>query len=203
MATEVAYDAKVQYPAVCNAVETLLVHEDVAGAFLPGMVERYREADVELRGDEAAREIVDMEAATEADWSTEYGDLILSVKVVDSLESAIDHVNGYGSKHTESIVTEAAERASTFMRSIDAASVFHNASTRFSDGYRYGLGAEVGISTGKIHARGPVGLEGLTTYKYQLEGDGQVVGTYAGTDAKPFLHEEFEGEWRPGHLSEE
>jgi glutamate-5-semialdehyde dehydrogenase len=203
MATEVAYDAKVQYPAVCNAVETLLVHEDVAGAFLPGMVERYREADVELRGDEAAREIADMEAATEADWSTEYGDLILSVKVVDSLESAIDHVNGYGSKHTESIVTEAAERASTFMRSIDAASVFHNASTRFSDGYRYGLGAEVGISTGKIHARGPVGLEGLTTYKYQLEGDGQVVGTYAGTDAKPFLHEEFEGEWRPGHLSEE
>jgi glutamate-5-semialdehyde dehydrogenase len=203
MAEEIAFDAKVQYPAVCNAVETLLVHEDVAEAFLPEMVERYREADVELRGDERTREIVEMEAATAEDWSTEYGDLILSVRVVDSLPDAIDHVNTYGSKHTESIVTEDADHASTFMRSIDAASVFHNASTRFADGYRFGLGAEVGISTGKIHARGPVGLEGLTTYKYHLEGDGQLVASYAGENAKPFLHEEFDGEWVPGHLSAE
>jgi len=203
MAEEIAFDAKVQYPAVCNAVETLLVHEDVAEAFLPEMVERYREADVELRGDERTREIVEMEAATAEDWSTEYGDLILSVKIVDSLSGAIDHVNTYGSKHTESIVTEDADHASTFMRSIDAASVFHNASTRFADGYRFGLGAEVGISTGKIHARGPVGLEGLTTYKYHLEGDGQLVASYAGENAKPFLHEEFDGEWVPGHLSAE
>ncbi len=203
MATEIAYDAKVQYPAVCNAVETLLVHEDVAEAFLPEIAARYEEAGVEMRGDEASRDVVDMAAATEDDWSTEYGDLILSIKVVDSLEAAVDHVNEYGSKHTESIVTDDADRASTFMRSIDSASVFHNASTRFSDGYRFGLGAEVGISTGKIHARGPVGLEGLTTYKYHLEGDGQLVGTYAGEDAKPFLHEEFEGDWNPGHLSDE
>lgn len=203
MAAEIAYDAKVQYPAVCNAVETLLVHEDVAAEFLPDVVDRYRTADVELRGDEAAREIVGMERATTEDWSTEYGDLVLSIRVVGSLEGAIDHVTTYGSKHTDSVVTEDAERASTFMRGIDSASVFHNASTRFSDGYRFGLGAEVGISTGKTHARGPVGLDGLTTYKYYLEGDGQLVGTYAGEDAKPFVHEEFEGEWHPGHRSEE
>ncbi|QCC57057.1 glutamate-5-semialdehyde dehydrogenase (plasmid) [Natronorubrum bangense] len=202
MATEIAYDAKVQYPAVCNAVETLLIHEDVAETFLPEIAARYEDADVELRGDEASQELVEMEAATEDDWSTEYGDLILSIKIVDSLEAALDHITEYSSKHTESIVTEDADRASTFMRSLDSASVFHNASTRFSDGFRFGLGAEVGISTGKIHARGPVGLEGLTTYKYHLEGDGQIVGTYAGADAKPFLHEEFDGEWTPGRLSE-
>ncbi|QFU81825.1 glutamate-5-semialdehyde dehydrogenase [Natronorubrum aibiense] len=203
MAVDIAYDAKVQYPAVCNAVETLLIHADVAEEFLPEIVARYEDADVELRGDEASRAIVEMEAATEEDWSTEYGDLILSIKVVDSLEDAIDHITEYSSKHTESIVTEDADRASTFMRSLDSASVFHNASTRFSDGFRFGLGAEVGISTGKIHARGPVGLEGLTTYKYHLEGDGQIVGTYAGEDAKPFRHEEFDGDWTPGRLSQE
>jgi len=202
MAEEVAFDAKVQYPAVCNAVETLLVHEEVAAAFLPGMVERYREADVEVRGDERVREHVDVEAATEADWETEYGDLVLSVRVVDSLEAAIDHVNTHGSKHTDSIVTADADRAGAFMRRIDSASVFHNASTRFADGYRYGLGAEVGISTGKTHARGPVGLEGLTTYKYLLEGDGQRVATYAGEDARPYRHETFDGEWQPGRRSD-
>nr|WP_049985922.1 glutamate-5-semialdehyde dehydrogenase [Halobellus rufus] len=201
MAADVAFDAKVQYPAVCNAVETLLVHESVAADFLPGLADRYCEADVELRGDERAREITEMNAATDADWDTEYGDLILAVKVVDSLGDAIDHVNAHGSKHTESIVTETADHAERFMRSIDAASVFHNASTRFADGYRFGLGAEVGISTGKTHARGPVGLEGLTTYKYHLEGDGQLVATYAGENAKPFLHEDFEGEWIPGRLA--
>ncbi|MFW6435488.1 MAG: glutamate-5-semialdehyde dehydrogenase, partial [Halovenus sp.] len=189
MASDIAFDAKVQYPAVCNAVETLLVHEDVAEEFLPEVASRYEEAGVELRGDAAARELVEMNEATEEDWSSEYGDLILAVKIVDSLDAAIDHVNTYGSKHTDSIVTDDAERASIFMRSIDSASVFHNASTRFSDGFRFGLGAEVGISTGKTHARGPVGLEGLTTYKYHLEGSGQQVGTYAGDDPKPFLHE--------------
>jgi glutamate-5-semialdehyde dehydrogenase len=198
MAGDVALDAKVQYPAVCNAVETLLVHEAVAGEFLPEMVERYGEAGVTLRGDEATREVVDVDPATEADWSTEYGDLELSIAVVEDVYDAIDHVNTHGSKHTEAILTEDEERARTFMQSVDAASVFHNASTRFADGYRYGLGAEVGISTGKIHARGPVGLEGLTTYKYYLEGEGQQVATYAGSDAREFLHEEFDGEWAPG-----
>jgi glutamate-5-semialdehyde dehydrogenase len=197
-AVEVAYDAKVQYPAVCNAVETLLVHEDMAGEFLPAVADRYAEAGVELRGDEATRDILadfDVEAATDEDWRTEYGDLILSIKVVDSLKAAIDHVNANGSKHTESILTEDESRARQFMTAIDAASVFYNASTRFADGYRYGLGAEVGISTGKIHARGPVGLEGLTTYKYYLEGDGHLVASYAGEDALPFTHEAFDGEW--------
>jgi glutamate-5-semialdehyde dehydrogenase len=203
MAEDIAFDAKVQYPAVCNAVETLLVNDDVAEEFLPGMVERYREAGVTLRGDAATREVVDIDPATDDDWETEYGDLELSIKVVDDVYAAVDHANTFGSKHTESIVTEDADAAETFMTGIDAASVFHNASTRFADGYRYGLGAEVGISTGKIHARGPVGLEGLTTYKYYLEGDGQLVATYAGDDALPFTHREFDGEWHPGHLADE
>jgi len=197
MAEDVAFDAKVQYPAVCNAVETLLVQEDVAGEFLPGMVDRYEAAGVTLRGDEATREVVDVDPVTEEDWSTEYGDLELAIGIVGDVYDAIDHVNTYGSKHTESVLTEDEERARAFMRGVDAASVFHNASTRFADGYRYGLGAEVGISTGKIHARGPVGLEGLTSYKYYLEGEGQVVASYAGADAAPFLHEEFGGEWPP------
>ncbi len=202
MAAEVAYDAKVQYPAVCNAVETLLVHESVAESFLPDVAARYREAGVELRGDARTREVVDAEPATDDDWTTEYGDLILAVKVVDSATDAIDHINANGSKHTESILTEDDDAAARFMRGVDAASVFHNASTRFADGYRFGLGAEVGISTGKTHARGPVGLEGLTTYKYHLEGDGQLVATYAGEDPRPFTHTEFDGEWLPGRLSD-
>ena len=202
MAEDVAYDAKVQYPAVCNAVETLLVHESVAEEFLPELADRYREAGVELRGDEEVREIIDAEAATDDDWRTEYGDLILAITVVDSVADAIDHINTNGSKHTESIITEDDDAAARFMRSVDAASVFHNASTRFADGYRFGLGAEVGISTGKTHARGPVGLEGLTTYKYHLEGDGQLVATYAGENPRPFTHTEFDGAWTPGRLSD-
>ncbi|TKX60798.1 glutamate-5-semialdehyde dehydrogenase [Halorubrum sp. ASP1] len=202
MAADVAFDAKVQYPAVCNAVETLLVHESVADAFLPDLVERYEDAGVELRGDERTRGVVDVGPATADDWDTEYGDLELSIKVVDDAYDAIDHVNDHGSKHTESILTEDAETVETFMTGVDAASVFHNASTRFADGYRYGLGAEVGISTGKIHARGPVGLEGLTTYKYYLEGDGHLVASYSGEDAVPFTHRELDGaEWTPGTLS--
>ncbi|MFC7249004.1 glutamate-5-semialdehyde dehydrogenase [Halomicroarcula sp. GCM10025324] len=203
MAEDVAFDAKVQYPAVCNAVETLLVNEAVADAFLPGMVDRYEDAGVTLRGDATTREVVDIDPATDEDWATEYGDLELSIKVVSDVYEAVEHANTFGSKHTESILTENPDHAETFMTGIDAASVFHNASTRFADGYRYGLGAEVGISTGKIHARGPVGLEGLTTYKYYLEGDGQLVASYAGEDALPFTHQEFDGEWHPGHLADE
>ena len=198
MAEDVAFDAKVQYPAVCNAVETLLVNESVAAEFLPGLVERYEDAGVELRGDDAVREVVDIGTATADDWDTEYGDLELSIAVVDDVYEAIDHVNAHGSKHTESIVTADDAAAEAFMTGIDAASVFHNASTRFADGYRYGLGAEVGISTGKVHARGPVGLEGLTTYKYYLEGDGHLVASYSGEDALPYTHRELDAEWTPG-----
>ncbi|TKX71508.1 glutamate-5-semialdehyde dehydrogenase [Halorubrum sp. SP9] len=198
MAADVAFDAKVQYPAVCNAVETLLVHESVAEAFLPDLVARYEDAGVELRGDERTREVVDVAPATDDDWDTEYGDLELSIKIVDDAYEAVEHVNDHGSKHTESILTEDSETAKTFMTGVDAASVFHNASTRFADGYRYGLGAEVGISTGKVHARGPVGLEGLTTYKYYLEGDGHLVATYSGEDAVPFTHREPDAEWGLG-----
>ncbi|WP_159902865.1 glutamate-5-semialdehyde dehydrogenase [Salinirussus salinus] len=200
LAGDVALDAKVQYPAVCNAVETLLVHEAVAEEFLPAVVDRYEAAGVTLRGDAATREVVDIDPVTDDDWATEYGDLELAIGVVGDVYEAIDHVNTYGSKHTESVLTEDSERARAFMQGVDAASVFHNASTRFADGYRYGLGAEVGISTGKVHARGPVGLEGLTTDKYYLEGDGQCVATYAGADAREFIHEEFDGEWVPGRL---
>ena len=198
MAADVAFDAKVQYPAVCNAVETLLVNESVAPDLLPDLVDRYEDAGVELRGDAATREIVDVGVATDDDWDTEYGDLELSIKLVGDAYEAIDHVNAHGSKHTESIVTEDRAIADAFMTGIDAASVFHNASTRFADGYRYGLGAEVGISTGKVHARGPVGLEGLTTYKYYLEGDGHLVASYSGEDALPFTHRELDAEWAVG-----
>jgi len=198
MAADIAFDAKVQYPAVCNAVETLLVNDSVASELLPDLVDRYEAAGVELRGDEATREIVDVGAATADDWDTEYGDLELSITLVDDVYDAVEHVNAHGSKHTESIVTEDRAAADAFMTGIDAASVFHNASTRFADGYRYGLGAEVGISTGKIHARGPVGLDGLTTYKYYLEGDGHLVASYSGEDALPFTHRELDAEWESG-----
>lgn len=194
-AERVAFDAKVDYPAACNAVETLLVNEDVADDFLARIVERYDEAGVEVRGDERTRETVSVKEATDDDWTTEYGDLTVAVRVVDSLDAAVDHVNTYGSKHTDSVVTEDDIKARRFMESIDSASVFHNASTRFSDGFRYGLGAEVGISTGKTHARGPVGVEGLTTYKWYIEGDGHVAGDYRGENAREFTHRDFDGEW--------
>jgi glutamate-5-semialdehyde dehydrogenase len=181
-ALDVSYDSKVQYPAVCNAMETLLVHEDAAPAFLPLMISEYRKAGVEVRGDQRTLELAngqDVIPATEEDWKKEYSDLIVSIKVVDGVNEAIEHINRYGSRHTESIVTESHDVASRFMEFVDAANVFQNASTRFSDGFRYGLGAEVGISTGKLHARGPVGLEGLTIYKYKLFGKGQTVASYS------------------------
>lgn len=187
MAMRVCYDAKVQYPAVCNAMETLLVHESVALTFLPAMAELYERAGVELRGDEGCRSIVEMKEATEKDWSTEYNDLVLSIKIVSSMEEAIEHINRYGSHHTDAIITSDEKSARHFMDEVDSASVMWNCSTRFADGYRYGLGAEVGISTNKTHARGPVGLEGLTIYKYRLSGSGHVVADYASGDRK-FTH---------------
>jgi glutamate-5-semialdehyde dehydrogenase len=188
MATAIAMDAKTQYPAVCNAMETLLVHEAVAEEVLPSLIEQLREAGVTLRGDAPTREVVALDPVTSEDWRTEYGDLELSVGTVTSLDAAIEHINTNGSKHTEAIVTEDPQRARRFMEAVDAASVFHNASTRFADGYRYGLGAEVGIATGKTHARGPVGVEGLTTSKYYLEGDGNRVAEFSGEDAAAFTH---------------
>jgi glutamate-5-semialdehyde dehydrogenase len=181
-AIDIALDSKVQYPAACNALETLLVHRDIARAFLPQMIAQYRAAGVEVRGCARTMEFAGAEEvhpATEDDWDKEYSDLIISIKVVDGVNEAIEHINRYGSRHTESIVTESHDVAARFMEFVDAAGVYQNASTRFSDGFRYGLGAEVGISTGKLHARGPVGLEGLTTYKYKLFGDGQTVASYS------------------------
>jgi glutamate-5-semialdehyde dehydrogenase len=195
-ALDVCYDAKVQYPAVCNAVETLLVHSAVARRFLPLLAERYEKAGVEIRGCERTMKILPgIKRATEKDWRTEYLDLIISIKVVDSVEEAIGHVNTYGSKHTDAIITENGKTALKFLTGVDSSSVMLNASTRFSDGYRYGLGAEVGIATGKIHARGPVGLEGLTSSKYYLLGKGQTVAAYLGSKAKPFTHRALSKRW--------
>jgi glutamate-5-semialdehyde dehydrogenase (EC 1.2.1.41) len=169
-AVAIALDAKTNYPSACNAIETLLVHEAIAPQFLAAMVPVFQQAGVELRGDDRAQALggAVVQPATEADWATEYSDLILAIRVVDSLEAAIAHINTYGSRHTEAIVTQDRAAAATFIAQVDAASVFHNCSTRFADGFRYGFGAEVGISTQKMPPRGPVGLEGLVTYKYQL-----------------------------------
>ncbi|HAG80023.1 MAG TPA: glutamate-5-semialdehyde dehydrogenase [Cyanobacteria bacterium UBA12227] len=191
-AVNITVDAKTQYPAVCNAIETLLVHRAIAPSFLPLVGAALQSRHVELRGDEATCKILDSSAATEADWSTEYNDLILSIKIVDSLEAAIHHINTYGSRHTDAIITEDENIAEIFLNQVDAANVFHNCSTRFADGFRYGFGAEVGISTHKLPPRGPVGLEGLVTYKYKMVGRGHVVATYAGKDAKPFTHKDLE-----------
>lgn len=189
MSVALAVDAKTQYPAVCNAIETLLVHEKVAERFLPKIAEALRAKGVELRGCGQTQKIIpDVKPAGEADWSTEYLDLILSVRVVESLDAAISHINRYGSRHTEAIVTTDDDAARAFLSRVDAASVMWNASTRFADGFRYGFGAEVGIATGKIHARGPVGLEGLVTYKYIVEGEGHRVADYDGEGARPFFH---------------
>lgn len=189
-ALAVTYDAKVQYPAVCNAAETLLVDEAIAGEFLPKMVANLEQAGVEIRGCPKTIALLPSAGivpATEADWSTEYSDLILSVKIVSGLDEAIGHINRYGSRHTEAIITEDAAAAARFMTEVDAASVFQNASTRFADGYRYGFGAELGISNSKLHARGPMGLEGLTTYKFKLFGKGHTVAEYAKGEKK-FTH---------------
>lgn len=187
-AVEIAVDSKIQYPAACNAVETILVHDEIAPQYLPPLTAALQENQVKVVGDSKTQAIVDVAPASDADWATEYGDLIVSIKVVVSLEEAITHINQYGSGHTDAIATEDAQAAAVFMSQVDAAGVFHNCSTRFADGFRYGFGAEVGISTQRMPPRGPVGLEGLVTYKYQLKGQGQIVATYAGSDARPFTH---------------
>ena len=181
MAETIVMNAKVNRPSTCNATETLLVHQDIAGDFLPRCLKTLAAAGVELRGDEAtgnaAREAgVTIKKATDDDWKTEYNDMVLSIKVVEDIKTAIEHINTYGSRHTDAIVTNDLASAERFKLEVDSSSVMVNTSTRFADGFEYGLGAEIGISTDKLHARGPVGLEGLTTYKWLVEGDGQVRG---------------------------
>jgi len=175
MALAISENAKVQRPGVCNAMETLLVHKDVADAFLPKMIARFKECGVELHGDETVQKFdSDVIAATEADWPEEYLDLTLAIRVVDSVDAAIEHINLYGSKHSDAIVTADAEAEKAFLAQVDSSSVYVNASTRFTDGAEFGMGAEIGISTDKLHARGPMGLEELTTYKFVIEGTGQI-----------------------------
>lgn len=185
MALRITRDAKCQYPAVCNAVETLLVHADIAARFLPALPQTL--ADVALRGCARTQQHIACEAATEEDWRTEYNDLVLAIRIVDSLDDAIAHINTFGSHHTDSIVTSDSAAAERFLAGVDSSSVMWNASTRFADGFRYGFGAEVGISTHRIHARGPVGLEGLVTYKYRIVGSGNIVADYA-SGARAFTH---------------
>ncbi|MBI5406624.1 MAG: glutamate-5-semialdehyde dehydrogenase [Nitrospirae bacterium] len=175
MAQEVCYNAKVQRPGTCNAMETMLVHRNIAAGFLPGMIDRLRKGGVELRGcPEVVRMDSSIRAATEEDWNTEYLDLILNIKIVESMEAALRHIETYGSRHSEAIVTNDHPRAMSFLREVDAAAVFVNASTRLHDGGQFGLGAEIGISTTRIHARGPMGLEELTSAKFIVLGDGQL-----------------------------
>ncbi|WP_310483577.1 glutamate-5-semialdehyde dehydrogenase [Chamaesiphon sp. VAR_48_metabat_403] len=193
-AIAITIDSKTQYPAACNAIETLLIHQSIADEFLPIIIDRLQAHGVEIRLSQLGHEIlghngdltIDLAIAT--DWATEYSDLILAIQIVPDLEAAITHVNTYGSRHTDGIVTENTTTAKIFLDRVDAANVFHNCSTRFSDGFRYGFGAEVGISTQKMPPRGPVGLEGLVTYKYQLTGSGHIAATYTGENAKPFIH---------------
>jgi glutamate-5-semialdehyde dehydrogenase len=200
MALGIIDDAKTDYPAACNAVETVLVHQAIAASFLPALAARMHERGVRLRGSAAVvaelaktelaeRDGVKIEKVDDGDWHHEYGDLVLAVQVVAGISEAMEHIARYGSAHTDAIVTGDEAAARTFLAKVDSGGVFHNASTRFSDGYRYGFGAEVGISTSRLHARGPVGLEGLTTYKYILRGSGQLARDYQGPSARPFLHQ--------------
>ncbi len=187
MAVNITTDSKTQYYAVCNAAETLLVHENIAENVLPLVKQQMDEKGVELTGCTNTAKIIEVIPATEHTWTTEYLDKKLSVKIVSNTTEAIDHINYYGSAHTDAIVTSDENTANDFLNLVDSANVFWNCSTRFSDGYRYGLGAEVGISTNKIHARGPVGLEGLVIYKWKLKGKGQVVQDYSEGNKK-FIH---------------
>lgn len=188
-AVEVAVDSKTQYVAVCNAIETLLVHAEIASSFLPELARAMAEKQVELRGCARTRELLpDIRPARGDDWRAEYLDYVLAIRVVDSMDDAIDHINRYGSHHTDLMLGTDRKAAAAFMDRVDSASVMWNCSTRFADGFRYGLGAEVGISTSKIHARGPVGLEGLVTYKWLLYGSGQLVAQYSGNNARGYTH---------------
>lgn len=192
MAIAVVLDSKLQYPAACNAAETVLLHHAAAPDVLRPLLGRLLQAGVAVRACAETRALAagfPLEDATDADYATEWSGPTLSVKIVESLDEAIEHVNAFGSSHTDTIVTADRAAAARFLSEVDSAGVFHNASTRFADGFRYGLGAEVGISTSKLHARGPVGLDGLVTYKWLLHGSGQVVATYAGEAPHPFKHE--------------
>jgi glutamate-5-semialdehyde dehydrogenase len=194
-AIAIAVDAKAAYPSACNAIETLLIHREIAPQGLPQLAEALHAAQVQIKGDDSTRQILpQVEPATPEDWATEYSDLVLAIKVVDSVEEAIAHINTYGSRHTDAIATENPQTAALFMDRVDAAGVYHNCSTRFADGFRYGFGAEVGISTQKMPPRGPVGLEGLVTYKYQVVGNGHISATYSGSNPKPFTHRDPQGD---------
>ena len=186
-AVRVALDSKTQYPAACNAIETLLLHRSIAADFLAAALPVFADAGVRLRGDAASVALGVGESAGDDDWSTEYLDLILAVKVVDDLKEATDHIRRYGSRHTEVIVTEDQAKAARFLASVDSAGVYHNCSSRFADGFRYGFGAEVGISTQTLPPRGPVGLEGLVTYRYLLRGDGHIAAEFA-SGQRAFTH---------------
>jgi len=190
-AVELVVDSKAQYVAVCNALETLLVHESIAKVFLPKLKTAFDAKGVALKGDKKIQTIIDVEAATEEDWKTEYLDYTLSIKTVENMQEAIDHIHQYGSGHTESILTKNQETAASFIQNVDSGNVFWNCSTRFSDGFRYGLGAEVGVSTNKIHARGPVGLEGLMIYKWVIKGSNNKVSDYA-SGKKQFTHKKLD-----------
>lgn len=195
LALKVSLDSKIQYPAVCNAVETVLVDREIAEEYLPKMDEIFSENGVEIRADlESEKLMKHSVGAKDEDWDTEYGDLTISVKVVNGIGEAISFINSHGSHHTDAIMTQNKENIAKFVRYVDSADVFVNASTRFADGYRFGKGAEVGISTNKIHSRGPVGMEGLMIYKYVLIGNGQVVKDYVGKDAKKFTHRDIDKE---------
>lgn len=191
MAIALILDSKTQAPSTCNAVETVLVDAAIAGDFLPVLVDALHTHKVKTRGCEMTRSVCrgQIDTVAEDEWHVEYGDLTLAIRVVSGLEGALEHIERFGSHHTDCIVTDDHSAAERFLREVDSAGVFHNVSTRFSDGYRYGFGAEVGISTGKLHARGPVGLEGLVTYKYILSGKGQCVNQYSGPGARRFKHE--------------
>lgn len=197
----ICYDARVQYPAACNSMKILLIHEKVAPDLLPKIAKRLVESGVRIKGCSRSLKIIrsngiPVEKAGDEDWSTEYLEMVLPVRVVGGVDEAIEHINRYGSHHTDSILSEDAAAVKKFINMVDSSTVIHNASTRFSDGYRYGLGAEVGISTNKVHARGPVGLEGLVTTKYILLGSGQKVSDYVGKDAAHFLHEKETADWK-------
>ena len=186
-ALSIVLDSKTQNVSVCNAMETLLVHRMIAADFLPEAAHLLSGAGVEIRGDEEVQKIIECRPASESDWSAEYLDYILSIRIVSSLEEAVEHINRFGSHHTDCIVSADGESASAFMNMVDSAGVYWNVSTRFADGFVYGLGAEVGIATGKLHARGPMGLEGLTTYKYKLIGNGQTMKDVK-SGAIPYTH---------------
>ncbi|MCR5743072.1 MAG: glutamate-5-semialdehyde dehydrogenase [Lachnospiraceae bacterium] len=188
-AAKILLDAKTQYTAACNATETLLLDREKASVMLPVLAERLREGGVKIRGTKEVTDMIGGEVMGEDDFATEYLDMVISIKLVSGVDEAIAHINTFGSHHTDCIITENAQTAEKFMNLVDSAGVYQNASTRFADGFRYGFGAEVGISTSKIHARGPVGLEGLTTYKYKLYGDGHIVGDYA-EGRKQFHHKD-------------